>query len=514
MTGQLWQRVRMPCPTRFVLLAVGLLLSCAPRPAAAQSAQTPVAAKPAVPKGFTLTLRDVTRAESWQYFEPHPDGGDPDYAYLANRLQLELRRSWARVDLQLTAQHVGFVGLPEDASGPGPLGLGALYYDQGGRNTHPQQLWLRYANLRLKQVAPGLDVQVGRMGYTSGAEAVSGDPHIEAVKRQRLDSRLLGEFEWSLYQRGFDGVRADWTRGPVKATGVALRPTQGGFAKVAGPTIDDIDVYGGTVSAQPTARLPHTQLQGFVLEYDDTRRVTQRPDNTGLSATRADIAITNLGGALIGSYPLRGGLVDVLGWGVLQRGDWYEQDHSAAAVAIEGGYQWTSAPWAPWLRVGLLHTSGDDSPADGEHGTYFPVLPTIRRFSQTTVFSTMNVNDTFVQVMARPSPRMGVRFDVHDLRLASAADLWYIGSGATLEEGGAFGYSGRRSNGSRNLGMTFEGSADVTVTPRWSINGFVGYVNGGRVVTGTFAGDQFWFLYAEQVLRLDDLIATVRGSRR
>ncbi len=143
-------------------------------------------------------------------------------------------------------------------------------------------------------------------------------------------------------------------------------------------------------------------------------------------------------------------------------------------------------PWTPWLRAGLLHASGDDSATDNGHGTYFPVLPTVRRFSQTTVFSTMNVDDAFVQVMARPVKTLGLRLDVHRLHLASAADLWYIGSGATLEEGAAFGYSGRRSNGSRVLGTSIEASADLAVTPIWSVNAFVGHVDGGRVVTGTF----------------------------
>jgi hypothetical protein len=95
---------------------------------------------------------------------------------------------------------------------------------------------------------------------------------------------------------------------------------------------------------------------------------------------------------------------------------------------------------------------------------------------------------------------------VHRLLLASAADLWYIGSGATLEEGTAFGYAGRRSNGSSVLGTSVEASADVTVTPSWSVNAFVGRVDGGRVVTGTFKGDRLWFLYVEQVLRLDTLL--------
>ena len=134
---------RFTTPT--FVIAAALAVAC---PVPAAKAQPAPAAAPAPPAGVTLAVRDWTRAEVWRYFEPNPGGADPDYAYLANRLQLELKRAWRHVDVQLTAQHVGFVGLPDDATGPGPLGLGSLYYEQGLRSTHPQQLWLRYANLR------------------------------------------------------------------------------------------------------------------------------------------------------------------------------------------------------------------------------------------------------------------------------------------------------------------------------------------------------------------------------
>jgi hypothetical protein len=35
----------------------------------------------------------------------------------------------------------------------------------------------------------------------------------------------------------------------------------------------------------------------------------------------------------------------------------------------------------------------------------------------------------------------------------------------------------------------------------WSVNGFVGHIAGGRVVTGSFAGDRLWFVYVENSLR-------------
>jgi hypothetical protein len=463
----------------------------------AEAGQMPAPAVTPAPT-WQASITNLTRVESWRFFEPPPTGGDPDYVFLGDRLRLELRGRWPRVQTTLAAQYVGFVGLPEHASNPGPFGTGALYFEQGGRHTNQQELYLRYANVRVPDLVPGVDLQAGRMAYTSGAEAPSGVPKIETVKRQRLDARLVGEFEWSIVQRGFDGVRVDVTRPSWRATGIAFMPTQGGFARVAGPTLTDIVVGGATISSRSSNQAPRpTQVQGFTLFYGDHRPVTQRPDNTGQSAAEVDVDMATLGGVVIGAYPAGSGEVDVFGWTAWQAGDWYGQDHRAVALAAEAGYQWTRAAWRPWIRGGLFRASGDDSAADDTHGTFFPLLPTVRRFSQTTAYSTMNLNDLFVSIQARPRASLGMRLDVHLLDLASAADLWYAGSGATLGSGNTFGYAGRRSNGSKRLGTSIEGSADVTVTPRVSLNGFLGWIKGGPVVTGTFRGDNLWFAYGE-----------------
>ena len=130
------------------------------------------------------------------------------------------------------------------------------------------------------------------------------------------------------------------------------------------------------------------------------------------------------------------------------------------------------------------------------------MLPTIRRFAMTAAYATMNLEEAFVSAQARPVPTLALRLDVHRLGLASAADLWYAGSGATLGRGPVFGYIGRRSNGSTRLGTSVEMSADYAVTPRVSVNGFLGTIRGGRVVTGTFAGDRLWFGYIESQVTL------------
>jgi hypothetical protein len=469
-------------------------------------AQTPAPAAPTTPPETRWFLRDWTRVESWHYFAPNSGGGDPDYTDVANRLQVGIERRAPRYDAVAALQYVQFGGLPAGATGPGPLGTGALYFDQSGR-TDSRQIYLRYLNLRLKSVAPGLDVQFGRFGYTSGAESPSGDPQIETVKRLRLDSRLIGEFEWALYQRAFDGVRADLDRPRWHATAGAFRPTQGGFENAAGAEITRIDLTTGAVTLKPGSVLRHTDWQLFADRYNDARTVQARPDNTNRPANAVDVHINTFGSSVAGVYPAGSGQIDVVGWVARQTGTWYEQSHRAWAGAGELGYQSSKTVWRPWLRAGFFRASGDADPTDTSHGTFFPVMPTVRKYSLSTVYSLMNLDDVFVQAFFSPSPKVNVRVDLHRLDLATAQDRWYSGSGATQTTGTNFGYAGRRSNGATALGTMLEGSADRAMSRRWSVNGYLGVMKAGDVVRGTFAGDWLTFAYVESVVQFGGRLA-------
>jgi hypothetical protein len=127
----------------------------------------------------------------------------------------------------------------------------------------------------------------------------------------------------------------------------------------------------------------------------------------------------------------------------------------------------------------------------------------MRRFSQTTVYSTMNLDDLFVQMQVKPHSALTLRVDLHRLTLPSAADRWYSGSGATVRTGSNFGYAGRTANGATDLGTSVEFSGTYNLSRHWSINGFLASMRGGRVVTGTFDGDRLGFGYLESSLRFD-----------
>lgn len=488
---------------RRTLVVFSLSLAIA-SPIRAQSSQTPPATSQQPSRAappLTFYVRDWTRIESWRFFEPKPGGGDPNYTDIATRLQIGIERHAKKYDLTGAIQFVQFGGLPTHASGPGALGTGALYYDQGGGRTDSHGLYLRYLNGRLKDIVLGWSIQAGRMAYVSGNESPSGDPKIESVKRQRVDSKLLGEFEWALYQRGYDGVRTDVDRRAFHATAGAFHPTQGGFEHDAGAEMSDIAVYTGLIATKPGRPLRHSDWETFAIRYDDSRFVRARPDNSGKTASRVDVHISTFGTMLIGAYPIaKDRQLDVLGWVAAQTGDWYGQDQRAVAATLEGGLQWASFAWKPWLRGGYTHASGDANPADNTHGTFFQILPTVRKYSLSATYAVMNLDDAFVQLLATPRPPLSIRADLHRLSLAEASDRWYFGSGATQNSGTVFGYATRPSQGRRNFGTVTEGSVDYRINRHWSVNGYVGLIRGGDVVAANFAGKTLFFGYFENVV--------------
>lgn len=477
----------------FAILALSVL---SPTLAWAQ----PAAAPPA-PRSTTVTfsVRNTTRVESWRFFTPRPGGGNPDSTFAANRLWLGAQIKHRRLDAGVALQYVQFGGLPTHASGPGPLGTGALYYDLAGRRDS-RQVYLKTLYLAGTHAASGLRVQAGRFGFTSGAESPSGDAAIELVKRQRVDARLIGEFEWSLYQRAFDGARADIDKARWHVSALVARPTQGGFEDEAGDVMTGVRVAALSVTAKPGALAARTDVQGFVYHYNDDRAVRARPDNTFRAASAVDVSITSVGGTIVGAYPAGRGRVDAVIWAVAQTGDWYGQSHRAWALAVEAGHQWIGAPWRPWLRAGVFGSTGDDSPGDDRHGTFFQMLPTGRKYAFSTAYNLMNLTDVFAQVQARPRPSWGLRLDVHRLRLTEANDLWYGGSGATSRAGTGFGFAGRRANGSTDLGWVAEGAFDWTISRRLSVNGYLGRMSGGAVVGRLFQGTRLTFGYLESLV--------------
>ena len=319
----------------------------------------------------------------------------------------------------------------------------------------------------------------------------------------RVESRLLGEFEFSFFQRSFDGVRLDYVRPRASVAAAAFFPTQGGFEEDANATMTDVRVALGALTLAPGVPIARTEWQVFAIRYDDDRRVTARPDNSGQSVERADVHINTFGTTFAGAAPAGRGEFDALVWMAFQTGDWYDTAQRAFAGSFEAGYQWTGPAARPWIRGGWLRASGDSDPADARHGTFFQLLPTVRRHALSATYSQMNLRDLFAELLVTPLTGMNVRAEVHQLDLDHAADLWYSGSGATQHQGRIFGYSGRPSAGATRFGTVLETGVDLALPHRWTLGGYVGWIAGGEVVSRQFAGDRLTFAFLELVKRVN-----------
>ena len=467
---------------------------------------TPVFAQPVV----TGTISNVTRIESWSYFQPRIDPlaltgepvGDPDYTFIGDRAELGVRVDGRRFDLSGAFNYVRLENLPTRAIGPGGLGSGAFYFAATGER-YSYQLYLGELTLGIKSSDRNQSLTIGRMGFGD----VGLRPHpqndpaygetINRLTRDRVDSRLIGNFEWSLYQRRFDGARVDVDRGRWHFTAGAFMPTQGGYEESTNLTITRIQL----ATAAATRATDRAESQAFVHAYRDRRKAAMAVvDNRLAGDQRPDVTITSIGGSHAQLIATRGGELDVVAWGAAQLGDWYGSSHRAGSVALEAGHRWPRAGWRPWLRAGYLWASGDDAWDDDTHTTFFQMLPSSRKYALSSAYAQMNLRDAFVQAVIEPS-RFNARIEVHRLALASGADLWYQGSGATASGGRFFGFAGRFADGETSLGTVLEGTFEVPIRKYWSVNGYAGTMWGGGVVSRWFTDKRLTFWSLENVLR-------------
>lgn len=473
----------------------------APTAAGPSSASVTQPAKPVTPApitigGYTVSGSVRARSETWSWFET--SGFDDSYTFGAALARIGIARSQPKLDQQLELAIPTLFGLPDNAIAPAPrgqLGFGGNYRAGSGSrdaSIFPKQLFLRFKGLG----APTNSLRVGRFEFWDGGEVVPKDATLAALKRDRINHRLIGNFGFSHVGRSFDGAQFMIARPSGNLNLMAMRPTEGVFQLNGLGEVKDVSVLYGAY----TKPMKKAEARAFAIHYRDDRQapLSVKVDNRPAAARTADrnaIGVSTLGGHYINTFNAGSGAADLLAWGALQTGDWGNQDHRAGAIALEAGYQPNSPKFKPWLRAGYFRSSGDGNPGDNKHGTFFPILPTPRIYARTPFFNEMNNEDLFVMGILRPTPKLTLRADAHKLRLTQSADLWYAGGGAFQDN--SFGYAGRPSGGSRNLATLLDISADYAISPQSSIGLYVGRADGGRVIQSIYADDKLTFAYLE-----------------
>lgn len=436
------------------------------------------AAAPPGPDAVTVGGSWRLRPEVWDWF--HASSGEHQYTYIGSLLRLSFSNATRWRDWMVEFAQPTLVHLPDRAVAPAPqgqLGFGGTYRAVNGGQEG--SLFIKQGFVRVRRgLGPGSQLRLGRFEFSDGAETAPKDPSLAWLKRERIAQRLLGPFLFSDVGRSFDGGQLTHDSGPLNLTLLAVRPTEGVFQLDGWRNLPIQVLYGAATLSPPGS----TDARLFVLNYRDDRHGV-KTDNRPAAARAADqrgINITTLGGHYLRVARVGGGKADLLLWGAAQTGDWGTLSQRAYAWTAEIGYQPKSPALKPWVRGGFYYGSGDSSPNDNRHETFFQVLPTARIYARFPFFNGMNNEDAFVQLILRPGTKWTLRADAHQLRLAEAADLWYQGGGAYQRQ--TFGYVGRPSNGRNDLAALFDLSADCALNSRTTVSFYLAAARGGQVI--------------------------------
>ena len=440
-----------------------LCLSAVAAPAAVRAQAAPPSSSAAAPLQWSATFR--SRAEAWDWFDA---GSEGRYAFLGSFLRAGLSQQLHHFGWRIEVMAPLLLGLPDDAvlSAPqGQLGQGASYFAANGGARNPGDGFPKEVYVRLGSPAggDGHSLRLGRFDFADGTETTPADATLARLKRERLGHRLLGPFSFSHVLRSFDGAQYAWTSRGRQLLLMGARPTTGVFDTDGWGWVDDVSVLYGAVTTPFRLGGEAGDARLFALWYEDDRGVP-KTDNRPAPIREADadlVRITTIGAHVLQVFPTPSGPVDLLLWGALQTGDWGALEHAASALALELGMQPRLGTLSPWLRLGFFRGSGDGDPADGDHDTFFQVLPTPRPYARFPFYNLSNTTEVFATAAIRPHRLATLRAGARRLRLSESADLWYIGGGAFEDE--TFGYAGRPSGGARGLSTIFD--LGLTVTP-------------------------------------------------
>jgi Alginate export len=475
---------------------LGTSTGAIPAPGAAPSQQSPPEKK--IPSSqakhklgpFEISINWRSRAEGWNWFEGKT--GNSDYGFWDSLLRVGIGQTREQLDWFAEFEQPSILGLPNDAvvtAPQGQLGLGGNYYAANSNHVNNASIFLKQAYVDFKHLGP-TRLKLGRFEYFDGTEVKAKDPTLATVVQTRITSRLISNFAFAAVQRTFDGGQFAVNGGQNNFTFFAARPTAGVFQVDGMPELD-IEVYYGAFTRSFSTGHTAAQLRVFGLGYVDDRNTVLKTDNRPAPVRTADlnkVELATYGGNYVQVINTQNaGKFDFVAWGVLQGGSWGALKQRAGAAVGEFGWQPPVKHLKPWLSAGFSYGSGDGNSKDSIHGTFFQVLTTPRQYARFPFYNMMNSEDFYGTLNLKRASKLGLRSEVHALRLASASDLWYTGGGAFQPQ--TFGYTGRPSNNFRGLGNVWDISADYQVTRSFSATLYYGHAWGKSVIAKIYPND-------------------------
>jgi len=476
----------------------------APPPAPGAAPPTlPLAVPPLAVQGpYDSTIRlevfERIRGEFVDWFATPPDGPNPTFRYnfLGNKFQLGVRIIRDPYEVFVQFQDSTLANIPDNG-----VGVGSIYYANTMRELQNGTI-LRNAWFGTKRPfeIDGVSLRAGRLLYSDALDVPATAPNLKWIQLNRLSQRLIGPFDYTHVGRSFDGGWLGYDTELLNVTGFGFVPTYGGYEVDANRELD-ITLGGINLNLKESPTLGPMIGRLFWYYYGDFRDVVFL-DNRPLPVRQAEQGepanIHTVGAHVARLEPLGPGIADGMAYGFGQFGQWQSLTQRSWAYGVELGYRLTNLWAKPWMRGGINSGSGDTNPNDGQHGTFFQMLPTAWLYAQFPFYNMMNNQDVFVQWMLDPHPMVGFRFDWHWLRLNSANDLAYFGGGATKND--FFGYGGTNGNGRINLAQLVHFMLTVRPTAFLTFNGFYAHAWGQGVINQAFTGTPGNYGYLEAIV--------------
>lgn len=483
------------------LLAV-LAMVCLGSPAEAEFDLFDVNGSPVTASGWMRTREYV-----WSFFQAGPIGGktyENSYNYQANTLRLGLGYQIEGVKFFGEAEAPAFINLPSNAIAPSPpglLGLGANYY-QPHQNSSQVTLFLKQGFVEFgDQILKGFDIKGGRFEFNEGQDLMPSDPQLKWIVNNQISQRLIGNFGFSDVMRSFDGAVARYGTQSWNLTAMYGVPTRGVFDLYGMDEIRKTDVVYAALNGQTEHLYGNALGRLFFIWYDDNRGLVPTDNQSSSAAAKntSAINIETVGADAATTIRIGPGIADAMTWGVYQFGDWGSQSQQSYAAVGQIGYRLDRAAWKPWLRFIYQMSSGDSSPNNNVHGTFFQILPTPRVYALNPIYNLMNNIDAGTELILSPSSSVESRTTMHALWLSSSSDRWYAGGGAFNSN--LFGYTARPSFGKSYLGTELDTGLSWRINQYLVLSMFTGHFFGGSVVAANFPhGRGETFGYCESIV--------------
>ena len=445
---------------------------------------------------FEIHLNSRFRWERWQALR---NGGDNIFAF-RNRVSADY--TWKnRLRLFAEGQHATVFDL--DGA---PNGAAGAY--RGNAHNPPSS---SVDSFRLRQLfgEARLDsdnwLRVGRQDMKNASAISYEEGNWKYLKNKRLSQRLVGGVGWTHGERSYDGVSARMEQSGHVVHLYAAEPTTGVFEIDRGYKRNKDIIFGGLDwTVERGTWFDNTELGAFFVGFSDDRKVsdmTAPPPPSG--GFFGEIEVYTFGFSSLGVYPVGPGNLDLIIWGAMQIGQYFDMtefsgvrrlDQVAGAGIVEAGYQLPDVWAKPWLRTGVNFASGDSNQDDGNHNTFFNIMPTNHLYyGYADQLAFANLIDLFVQLKLSPIPKLGVELVFHQFWLYTQRDSRYFGSGAFAKR--SLGYGKSASNGANNVGQEIDFVLNYQVNKHLGLMAGVAHLFGGKVMSSFPDSDANWAFF-------------------